>query len=86
MGNLPAILRNSTQIKDMITHFADRRVQHGISDTELPDAVWRVLLILENIVGLSSAPLPGSIDTGVCLFDMNVGLISIWPSSHLLLL
>ena len=86
MGNLPAILRNSTQIKDMITHFADRRVQHGISDTELPDAVWRVLLILENIVGLSSAPLPGSIDTDVYLFDMNVGPISIWPSSHLLLL
>ena len=32
------------------------------------------------------APLPGSIDIGVCLFDMNVGLISIWPFSPLLLL
>ena len=86
MGNLLVTLRNSTLIKDMITHFADRRVQHGTSNTELPDEGWRVPLILENIVGLSSAPLPGSIDTDVYLFDMNVGPISIWPSSHLLLL
>ena len=42
---------------------------------------WRVPHILENTAGLSSEPLPGSINIDVCPFDMNAGLISIWPFS-----